>query len=134
MAVNPKSLDNLKPPKQGEVRNPNGRPKGIPNTATRLKRFLELSQKIKNPITGVDEDITVAEQLDLAMIAKARKGDVKAFNALMDRLEGKAPQFIETKTDLTSQGESINKPTSDIVERFLQTVKDDIDEQADSIE
>ena len=120
--------------KPGQSGNPAGRPPGIPNTATRLKRFLELSQKIKNPINGEEEEITVAEQLDLAMIAKARKGDVRAFNALMDRLEGKPPQYIEQKSDLTTNGESINKPTSDIVDRFLQSVKDDIDEQADAIE
>jgi hypothetical protein len=88
------------PPKEtqftkGVSGNPNGRPKGVPNTATRLKRLLELEQEILNPVTGLKEQFTVAEQMDMAMIAKARKGDVRAYNALVDRLEGRPNQTID---------------------------------------
>ena len=41
---------NLIPAKKGEIRNPNGRPKGLPNSKTRLLRLLELVQKKKNQI------------------------------------------------------------------------------------
>lgn len=71
--------------------------KGIPNTKTRLKRFLELTNKQANPVTGEMEDMTVAEQMDLAIIAKARKGDIKAYTALLDRLEGKPLQTIDAE-------------------------------------
>jgi hypothetical protein len=130
-------VTNTNPPeehrfKPGQSGNPNGRPLGVPNTKTRLQRLLVLEQEITNPVTGNKEMFTVAEQMDLAMINKARKGDTRAYQALVDRLEGKAPQFIEQKTDLTTQGESINTPTSDIVNRFLESVKDDIDNQAKS--
>ncbi len=115
-------IDNLKPFKKGQSGNPKGYPKGVPNTATRLKRFLELSQKITNPISGKTEDITVAEQLDLAIIAKARKGDVRAFNALMDRLEGKPQQSV----DVTTQGESIKgEYDPETAAKFAEFLKSD---------
>lgn len=89
MAVTQKQLDNLQPAKKGEVRNPKGRGKGVPNTKTRLQRILMLEQTMANPVTGKQEKFTVAEQMDLAMIKEARKGSVQAYNAVLDRLEGK---------------------------------------------
>jgi hypothetical protein len=86
---------NLIPAKKGEVRNPNGRPKGVPNSKTRLLRLLELVQTHTNPITGEKEEFTVAEQLDMVLINKARKGDIRAYQEVMDRLEGKAKQSTE---------------------------------------
>jgi hypothetical protein len=86
---------NLIPAKKGEVRNPNGRPKGVPNSKTRLLRLLELVQTQTNPITGEKEEFTVAEQLDMVLINKARKGDIRAYQEVMDRLEGKAKQSTE---------------------------------------
>ena len=60
---------NLIPAQKGEIRNPNGRPKGIPNSKTRLLRLLELVQVKTNPITGEKEEFTVAEQLDMMVAA-----------------------------------------------------------------
>ncbi len=73
---------NLIPAQKGEVRNPNGRGKGVPNSKTRLLRLLELVTKVRNPVTGEDEEFTIAEQLDMQIIAKARKGDLKALTFL----------------------------------------------------
>ena len=86
---------NLIPAQKGEIRNPNGRPKGVPNSKTRLLRLLELVQTKTNPITGDKEEFTVAEQLDMVLINKAIKGDIKAYQEVMDRLEGKAKQSTE---------------------------------------
>lgn len=80
---------NLIPAKKGEIRNPNGRPKGVPNTKTRLKRLLLLMSAAENPATGEVEQFTQAEQMDIAMIRQAKQGDVKAYTALLDRLEGR---------------------------------------------
>ena len=86
---------NLIPAQKGEIRNPNGRPKGVPNSKTRLLRLLELVQTKTNPITGDKEEFTVAEQLDMVLINKAIKGDIRAYQEVMDRLEGKAKQSTE---------------------------------------
>lgn len=73
----------------------NGRKKDIPNTKTRLLRFLNLVQQKKNPVTGEIEEFTVAEQMDMAVIAKALRGDLKAYTELLDRMEGKARQSVD---------------------------------------
>ena len=96
---------NLIPAQKGEVRNPNGRPKGVPNSKTRLLRILELVQKKRNPVTGQDEEFSIAEQMDLQLINKALKGDMKAYEILMDRLEGKPKQSTEVEV---SGGMTIN--------------------------
>lgn len=95
MANNPNAAANLRPAKKGEVRNPKGRPPGIPNAKTRYKRLLELTETIKNPVTGEMEEFSIIEQLDMQVIAKARKGDLAAYRELMDRLEGKAKQSVD---------------------------------------
>lgn len=88
---------NLKPFKKGDDprRNVTGKNRGIPNTKTRLERYLNIVQEVKNPVNGELEDFTVFEQMDLALIAKARKGDVRAYQAIIDRTEGKPNQYIE---------------------------------------
>ena len=86
---------NLIPAKKGEVRNPNGKPKGVQNSKTRLLRLLELVTKFRNPVTGEEEEFSIAEQLDMQIIAKARKGDLKAYEIILDRLEGKPKQSTE---------------------------------------
>ena len=96
---------NLIPAQKGEVRNPNGRPKGVQNSKTRLLRLLELVTKVRNPVTGEEEDFSIAEQLDMQIIAKARKGDIKAYEIILDRLEGKAKQSTEIEV---SGGMTIN--------------------------
>jgi len=95
--------DKLKPWKPGETGNPKGRPKGVANSKTRLLRLLEITQDLQNPITGSIEGFTVLEQLDLAQIIKAKKGDTKAYDSILDRLEGKPQQKMSFATENTSE-------------------------------
>lgn len=77
------------------------------------------------------KDRTAAMDIAYAQVIASRKS-LPHVKEITDRTEGKAPQYIEQRTDHTTNGESINAPTSDIVNRFLKHVKEDIDEQAKS--
>ena len=95
---------NLTPFEKGKPGGP-GRPKGVPNSKTRLLRFLELVQLKTNPITGEKEEFTVAEQLDMMVLKKAFNGDLRAYQEILDRLEGRAKQTNEVEI---SGGMTIN--------------------------
>ena len=77
-------LDNLKPFEAGESGNPAGRPKGSRNRSTIAKHWLEVNQSLKNPLTGIEETMSQEDLMTLALIKKAREGDVNAYKALMD--------------------------------------------------
>jgi len=72
-----------------------GRPKGVPNTATRLARFLNATMRGKHPVTGEEQEFTVAEIMDLKQIVKAMNGDTSAWEKINDRLEGRTRQISE---------------------------------------
>lgn len=97
--------NNLKPKwDKGESGNPNGRPKGSKNRSTIARQWLEVNQNLKNPITGVNETMSQEDLMTLALIKKARDGDVNAYKALMDSGYGAPVQQIEqqqTTVDLS---------------------------------
>lgn len=91
--------DYLIPAQKGEVRNPNGKPKGTKNRSTIARKWLETMQNAKNPITGADEHLSQEDLITLAMIHKARKGDVAAYKQLMDSTFGMPTQQIDVQTE-----------------------------------
>lgn len=86
---------NLIPAKKGEVRNPKGRPKGALNRSTIARKWLEVNQSLKNPLTGENETMSQEDLMTLALIKKARDGDVSAYKALMDSGYGAPLQQVE---------------------------------------
>jgi len=84
--------EGAKPFKKGRSGNPKGRPK-LPDLKEAIAKVLN---KEKNGKTALDEILD-------ALWEKAKKGDVRAAQELMDRGFGKAQQFI----DHTSDGEKI---------------------------
>ena len=87
--------ENLRPAQKGEVRNPNGRPKGAKNRSTIARQWLEVNQSLKNPLTGEQETMSQEDLMTLALIKKAREGDVAAYKALMDSGYGAPLQQVE---------------------------------------
>lgn len=85
--------------KKGTTLNPNGRPKGSRNRSSIVKYWLETEKSIKNPITGKEETLPIEDQITIALIGKALKGDVNAFRELMDSGYGK----LTDKTELTGK-------------------------------
>lgn len=82
--------------KKGEVSNPNGRPKGAKSKSTTAKKWLELCEKTVNEITGFEEVLSQEDLMTLAMIKRARKGDVKAYKELMNSAFGEEKSVTHT--------------------------------------
>ena len=63
-------LDNLKPYKKGESGNPKGYPIGKKNRSTVARYWMEVNQKLKNPLTGTEETMSQEDLMTLALIKK----------------------------------------------------------------
>ena len=100
---NPENIEKHKFEK-GESGNPNGRPKGARNRSTIVRQWLDVEQRLKNPITGSEEQMNLEDFMTLAQIKKAREGDTQAYKALLDSAYGTP----DTNIDITTQGDKIN--------------------------
>ena len=97
--------DNLRPAwEKGESGNPNGRPKGSKNRSTIARYWLDVNQKLKNPLTGEQETMSQEDLMTLALIKKAREGDVSAYKALMDSGYGSPVQQIDQSIEQSING------------------------------
>jgi hypothetical protein len=113
MAVNPKSLENLKPFEKGDNRWPGGvAPAGVGRPKNRLKAFIEKSEERVSfdDVRRMTERLMVSSMSELksivddkdepsivvvfasAVIEDKKKGITSTFQTLMDRILGKAIQ------------------------------------------
>lgn len=102
-----KGQENIEPHKfpKGTTGNPNGRPKGAKNRSTIARYWLEMMEKTKNPLNGKDDTVSQEDLMTLALIKKAREGDVAAYKALMDSGYGAPVQVVEqTNTNVDLSG------------------------------
>jgi hypothetical protein len=60
--------DNLKKFSSEYQPEKNGRPKGAKNRSTIAKYWLEVNQKLKNPLTGAEETMSQEDLMTLALI------------------------------------------------------------------
>src|SRR5215472_17796807 len=63
--------------------------KGIPNRKTVLQKWLTTKLSVRNPTTGEQQKGTVEDEIILALISKARRGDVAAIREILDTMYGK---------------------------------------------
>ena len=95
---------------KGESGNPNGRPKGSKNRSTIARYWLQMEQKEKNPLDNTTSTMSQEDLMTLALIKKAREGDVNAYKALMDSGYGAPVQQVEqTQTNIDLSGLSTDE-------------------------
>ena len=86
--------ENLIPFKKGQSGNPKGRPVGSKNRSTIAKKWLQVEQDLKNPLTGDKETMSQEDLMTLALIKKAREGDTQAYQKLLDSAYGAPLQQV----------------------------------------
>ena len=87
--------------KKGQSGNPNGRPKGSRNRSTIVKEVLQMLSKEDNPLTGQEEWLTNEQRMTISILLKALKGDVNAYNSIMDSAYGKSKDTVDLNTSET---------------------------------
>jgi len=65
------------------------------HTKTILERFLSIEKDMVNPLTGLEDKLSIAELMHLKQIANAVQGDISAYKEIIDRLEGKAKTSLD---------------------------------------
>lgn len=130
-------LDNLVKFKPGESGNPNGRKKGKMLT-TILRDRLEGNEKVimkgvelldeNNKPTGKKVNVivpmTTKDRIVIALLNKARAGDIRALEAVFNRIDGAPNQNIEAEINLTGGIEheiDWSKVPTDILLKVRQT-------------
>lgn len=76
--------------KKGQTGNPNGRPKKLP----------QLDKLLADVLGSPDDDKSPAKEIIEAIRKKAKAGDVRAAELLLDRAYGKVKQPIEHTGDV----------------------------------
>ncbi len=80
--------------KKGEVRSPNGRPKGAKSVKTILNEFLEIKKKVRMPFSLEEKRLTYKQIIIMRLIGKALDGDLNAIREIIDRIEGQSEQNL----------------------------------------
>ena len=100
--MNDKSLNNLKKFSSEYQPKKNGRTKGSKNRSTIVRELLEVLLKRKNPLTGEEEWMSAEHHMTIAVLQKAfEKGDVNAYNALMNSGYGSPKDTVDVNTTET---------------------------------
>jgi len=76
--------------------NPSGRPKGALGIKGMIKKLWEAECKDKD-----GNDSTEGKEISKAIIKKAKSGDVSAFKALSERMEGMPKQEMDLNANVT---------------------------------
>lgn len=72
-----------------------GKPKGTKHFATLIGEMLKKKIKLRDKATGEMVEVTIDQAMVDAMVREVLKGDVKAFEALTNRHDGKPHQTMD---------------------------------------
>ena len=97
----------LTPFKKGEIRNPKGRPKNDTKTSKESLKA-QFSEKITFMVGKKKVTMSVLEAITKAQVTKAIRGDTRAFDAVLDRTEGKPIQTQVIISDFESKFSSLS--------------------------
>jgi hypothetical protein len=112
---------NLKPIKPGEVRNPNGRPKGSTSIKSKLQKLLAnyrppknvyLELKKKYPQIAKYEDCTIDDAIWARVIDQALNGNENARDFVAERTEGRVVEKVDLGIDVDTIQLSIDTSAS----------------------
>lgn len=79
--------------KPGQSGNPAGMPKGYVSSKVMLKKLLAI-EVVGLDVEGNESKITVEEEMHAAIVNKARKGDIFAYDKVTKLLEDKEAQQV----------------------------------------
>lgn len=95
-------------------RNLDGKPKGTKHFSTLFKEVLKEHIKLKD-----GSKMTIGDAMVKAMTSKAIRGDVSAFNAVADRVDGKAQQSLEVTADLNITNPEAQQTAEEAIASYL---------------
>lgn len=133
--INPISISNLVHIKPGEVRNPNGRPRGSKNRSTNIIKYLDAEIDYTDPVTKETLRITAEEMLVLTAIRKGGNGDIAAIALLLDGAYGKQKTGeVSKETEIHEYSRDYSLLPDDKLERYLELLRElvDIDKYFDT--
>jgi hypothetical protein len=101
------------PPKEHRFSSTNQPPnesKRVPKTSSKiiLERFLSIEKKMINPLSGVEEYLSMAEIMHLKQLANAIQGDLASYKEILDRFEGKSASKQEEQKEEGNEGAILN--------------------------
>lgn len=73
-----------------------------------LEDLLNLETWDTDP-SGIRHKMTVGDLIHVKMVKKAMNGDINAYREILDRMEGKAVQKVEEKTEHTFQSRPLGE-------------------------
>lgn len=106
---------NLIPPVKGEVRNPNGRGKGVRNRSTIIREIVEAAaaEALKGRVDLGVQPQTIFDQIVLAQVIKASLGDTTAAAFLADSAYGKLTDKVNNTHSFKKMGNIVAVPVGE---------------------
>ncbi|KPJ67177.1 MAG: hypothetical protein AMJ43_05860 [Coxiella sp. DG_40] len=112
-----KSLNNLIPFEKGHKK-VGGRKKGTPNMITSLKKFVNKDITYKNPLTNVEEKKSIIEWINLALVAQAIEGNIRAIKVIYDRIDGKVTTELKGNLGVDLTIEELEKMSDEELKKI----------------